>query len=82
MTKFTPLLLPAIFAAAIVVMVAVVVKGIHAFVTHPEVKLFYEAQQEEVDNAIASIQYMVHNIRAYINQLTVEPIVYDINYFE
>lgn len=82
MTKFLPFLLPAIIISAVIVMAAVVVKGIHAFVTHPEVKLFVEAQREEIDNVIASLQYMVHNIRAYITQLTVEPVVYDINYFE
>ena len=82
MTKFLPFILPAIIAASIIIMVGVIVKGIYAFITHPEVKLFVEAQQDDINNAIASVQYLVHNVRAYITQLTVEPIVYDINYFE
>lgn len=81
-SKLIPFLLPAIIATVAVLAIALVVKGVQAFVTHPEVKLFVEAQTEDIDNAIASVQYMVHNVRAYITQLTVEPVVYDINYFE
>ncbi len=80
--KFIPFILPAFIFGTVFFALVVVIGLVKSIITHPEVKLFVEAQQEEIDSAIASIQYLCHNIRAYITQLTVEPVVYDINYFE
>ena len=80
--KFVPFILPAIIVFTAIATVFVTIRAAWWFVTHPEVKLFMEAQWEAIGDAIGTVQYTYHNIQAYVLQLTVEPVVYDLDYFD